>query len=574
MKFLFLKKIKKNSILNYGILHYHCRPGGVRTVMENSAVSLFKYGKFKKINLSFIGDILTHKKWVGTFDIPGYSILNLDLDELNYNFKRYKNKKKLLEDAKKLRDKIINMIPLKECTFNNPYYLHAHNTNLGKSPLVSIAMYFLAEWAVNKPVVIIIQIHDFAENGRYALLKNMQTCTGKFDKEFAAKMMYPNQKSVIYAVINPEDLKNIINIGIDQERAFLLPNSIDSNQFQQKSLDKMSLKELKNLGLKKRNFSDEIKSRIEKFAEDNGFKFDKNKKIILAPLKCMRRKNIMESILLLKLLNKQYQLIVSLDAKSGDDKEYSTKIKRFVRENKLDVIIGVGEDIIAPIADRVIENGNIKYFNMDDLFEISEAIITTSLVEGFGFVYHEGWLTNKFVFGRKIPYVTNIYEENGMDLDHMYTRLNINPDWINIKKIKIKYFEKINLLRKKQGYRPLNYKSFEIEFKEKKMKDGFIDFGSLDINSQKDFLLQINRYKKDLIKINPQLKKLNIKKMIIQKNKKISKKNYDLKAKATRLINLFEEGKRLIKLNTKNKKVDNTKIIEKYIDLENVNLLV
>ena len=99
-------------------------------------------------------------------------------------------------------------------------------------------------------------------------------------------------------------------------------------------------------------------------------------------------------------------------------------------------MVGIGSDIISPVADRIIKEGKIKFFNMDDLFELSESIITTSLVEGFGFVYHEGWLTDKFVFGRKIPYVTNIYEENGIDLSHMYLKLNINPDWINLKRIK------------------------------------------------------------------------------------------------------------------------------------------
>jgi|TARA_B100002003_G_C14134473_1_gene545540 hypothetical protein len=569
-----LKKVKKDSTLNYGMLHYHCRPGGVRTVMENSAYSLFRYGGFNKINMSFIGDILTHKKWVGTFDIPGHNIVNIDINELNYSFKKHKSKIGLLKDAKKLKDKIIDAIPLKECTFDKPYYLHTHNINLGKNPVVSIAMYLLAEWAINKPIVIIIQIHDFAENGRYGLLKNMQTCTGKFDKEFASKMMYPNQKSVIYAVINPGDRKNLIDIGIDEERVFLLPNSIDTSHFQQKPLDDMSIKELQKIGLKKKNFSNEIKTRIKKFSDNKNFKFDRNKKIILAPLKCMRRKNIMESILLLELLGKKYQLLVSLDAGSGDDKKYSTKVKKFVKKNNLNVVIGVGEKIVAPVAKRVIEDGKVQYFNMDDLFEISEAVITTSLVEGFGFVYHEGWLTNKFVFGRKIPYVTEAYEKNDMDFNHMYIKFNINPSWINMKRIKRKYFEKINLLKRKQGYKPLNYNSFEVEFKEKKIKDGFIDFGSLDVVAQVLFLLKINKYREDLLDINPPLKKLKIKNSIIKQNKKMSEKNYDLKAKSIRLNNLFKEGKRLIKVNTKNKKVDNTKLIDKYLDLENVNLLV
>ena len=567
------------TTLNYGMLHYHCRPGGVRTVMENTAVSLFKYGKFKEKNISFIGDVLSNQKYVGTFEIPGYNVVNIDINELNYSFSGNKTENQLIKQANKLKERLIHTIPLENCSKENPYYLHVHNTNLGKSPIVTAALYQLAEWAINKPIVMIIQIHDFAENGRYELLKNMQNCIGKFDKEFAAKIMYPNQKSVVYATINPGDMQNLLSVGIDEDRIFLLPNSVDTKSFEQKSLDEMNQKELKDLGLKKANFSGEIKKRIKKFASFRKFNFNQNRSIILAPLKSMRRKNIMESILFTLLLNEEHkethQLIVSLDAASGEDKKYSNKVKKFVKKHNLPVVIGIGKRIIAPVAERIIDQGYVKFFNMDDLFELSEAIITTSLVEGFGFVYHEGWLTNKFVFGRKIPYVTNAYEENKMNFNHMYTKLNLKPEWINLDRVKKKYFKKINSLRRKQEYKTLTKEEFEIEFKQKKLKGGFVDFGDLDIVSQKIFVENFNKYKKELIKINPHINfSVNIDNRIIKKNKENSKKNYSLQAKAKRLQEIFKESKKLIQKNTLNKKVDNTKVIEKYMDLENIRLLI
>ena len=565
--------------LNYGMLHYHCRPGGVRTVMENTAVSLFKYGKFNEKNISFIGDVLSNQQYVGTFEIPGYNVVNIDINELNYDFSEYKTKNQLLKSAKKLKDKLVHTIPLGNCNKENPYYLHVHNTNLGKSPVVSAAIYLLAQWAINKPVILIIQIHDFAENGRYGLLKNMQNCTGKFDKEFAAEMMYPNQKSVIYVTINPGDMQNLLDIGIDENRIFLLPNSIDTKSFEQKALDEMNKEELKELKLDKINFSDEIKKRIRRFAKIRKFNYDINRNVILAPLKSMRRKNIMESVLLTLLINEQHkethQLIVSLDAASGEDKKYSNKVKKFVKRHNLPVVIGIGNGIIAPVSERIIEKGKVKFFNMDDLFGLSESIITTSLVEGFGFVYHEGWLTDKFVFGRKIPYVTNAYENNGMDFNHMYTKLNLKPEWINLERIKKKYFQKINSLRRKQGYKTISKEEFDIQFKQKKLQEGFIDFGDLDIVAQNIFVENFKKYKKELMEINPHIDfSVKIDTKIIKKNQQNSKKNYSLQAKAKRLENIFKESKKLIQKNTINKKVDNIKVIEKYIDLENVRLLI
>lgn len=561
--------------LYYGMLHYHCRPGGVRTVMENAATSLYGHGKYKKIHMFFIGDILSHKKYVGTFEIPKHSVVNIDIDELNYSSKKYKTKKSFLKDAEKIRDRVISALALEECSDENPYFLHVHNMNLGKSPLVSCAINLLAEWALKKPLLMIYQIHDLAENGRYGLLSGLQNCTGKFDNEFAASIMYPNFRSVVYATINPEDRKNMIEIGIEDKRVCLLPNAIDVSEFKQKSLDKMSKKELASLGLDKNNFGDELKKRIADFAKKNGFKFDKKKEIILAPLKCMRRKNIMESILITQLLGKNYQLLISLDAASGDDKKYSSKVKKFVKKNKLPVVIGMGHEIISPVPDRVIEDGKIVYFNMDDMFEISHAVLTTSLVEGFGFVFHEGWLTDKYVFGRKIPFVTDAYEKNKMDFSHMYIKLNIDPSWINLERIKKKYFDKVNSLRKKAKRKPMSKKEFEIEFREKKLKGGFIDFGDLDIVAQEIFMQELPKYKKKLLEINPQLNPvLRVKKNMINKNKEMSEKNYSLKANAKRLKKLFEKGKELKKEKIINPKVDNEKIIEKYLDLENIRLLI
>jgi hypothetical protein len=329
------------------------------------------------------------------------------------------------------------------------------------------------------------------------------------------------------------------------------------------------------MGIKRINFPGKIKEKIKKFADKHSFLFDSNQEIILAPLKCMRRKNIAESILLTLLLDKKYQLVVTMDPSGGVDKKYSTKIKKFVKKHKLPVVIGIGDYITSPVADRIIEKGIIKFFNMHDLFELSHAVITSSLVEGFGFVYHEGWLTDKFVFGRKLPYVTNAFEEAGMDFNHMYIKINIDPKWINLERIKKLYFKKINSLRKGQGYPNLKHDDFELLFKQKKMKDGFIDFGDLDLISQEIFISKLSKYQKDLIKINPHLDPvLRIMKDVIGRNKKMCKKEYSLPVNAKHLLELFEAAKKLIKTPIKRIKLDNSSVIMKYIDLENIRLLI
>lgn len=555
------RNIPLHNTLNYGILHSHYRQGGVRTVMENSVISLTKYGDYKDINISFFGAIKANIKESGIFSLSNIKIKNINIDELGYGLKKYKNKEELLVKAKILMNKIISEIQIKEFDLDNPYILHIHNTNLGKSALVCEAISLLADFAENKPIVLIIQAHDFIENGRYNLLKHFQTCTGKDDKLFAANILYPIKRNIIYATINPGDVQNLIDIGIDKKRIFLLPNAIDVSKFSKTILND--------------EIKDQIISRITEFSKKNKYYFDKDKKIILAPLKVLRRKNIVESILILKLLGEEYQLIISLDAASKEDKAYSNKIKKFIRKYKIPVIIGIGHEIISPKQDRIIKDGKIELFCINDLYNISDTIITTSLVEGFGFVFHEPWLNNKFVIGRKIPCITNAYEDNGMDLSHLYTKLNISPNWINLRRIKKQYFAKVNKLRKKQGISALSRVEFETEFSKKKLKNGFIDFGNLDVESQITFLKNFERYKTEFIKVNNEIiQSLKMDKDKISKNDKISREFYGLKANADRLSKLFSISKDLIKEPFKNKQADNTRVIEKYIDLENIRLLI
>ena len=57
-----------------------------------------------------------------------------------------------------------------------------------------------------------------------------------------------------------------------------------------------------------------------------------------------------------------------------------------------------------------------------------ESVVTTSVVEGFGLAYHEGWLAGKPVLGRRIDEIVRDFEDNGMRFDHMYERLAISLD--------------------------------------------------------------------------------------------------------------------------------------------------
>jgi glycosyltransferase involved in cell wall biosynthesis len=123
---------------------------------------------------------------------------------------------------------------------------------------------------------------------------------------------------------------------------------------------------------------------------------------LLSPMKVMERKNNAEAVDLIAHLP-GYHLVISLDA----DNAYATQLKRRIRRERLPVIIGAGVDDPLP------------------LFDAAHAILTTSVQEGFGYAFLEGWLRGKLVVGRDIPEVTADFRAAGMKLDHLYRQPDI-----------------------------------------------------------------------------------------------------------------------------------------------------
>ena len=567
--------------LNIGELHYHLRPAGVRAEIENTIDAITQKLNAKNLSIFVLSD------YEEVFTIKDLriktrfkksrkvKIQKINIPEINYNTKPAKNKKQFLTEANELKQNILKHIPLNRCTKNNPFILHTHSVPLGKNPRLSAAIKLLADQCnnQNKPLWILNQIHDFAENSRPELLQTLQTCTGRFDKKFASEIMYPNTPNIFYAVINSNDSENLEMVGINPKKIFYLPNSVDIDVFTSKPITRA------------RKYRLQLMNSLDEYADKNDYVFDKKRKIILSPLKLMRRKNNIESLLLLLAFNHlrdQYQLLISLEAHAGKDVDYVNKFKKFVRKNKLPVTIGEGQELISLSEKRQFENGKITEFSIIDLFDLSTAIMTTSILEGFGFSFIEGWLTGKAVIGRRLPYVCRDFEKNGMDLDHMYKKIWVPVKWIRNSKKRLFgiYFKHLNQLRKQQGLKP--FPSAEVEKQLSKLKYRkinkhlCIDFKELDSDMQLEAIERIfsgKRYTGEFLKINPVIRRMfrlleKEPKDIIQKNKNVIIENYSLIAKAKNIGDIISFGNSNYLKDGKAKNVDNRKVIEKYLDLD------
>ena len=571
--------------MHIGQLHYHLAPAGVRVVIENSIDSILQYFR-GKINIFVLANAWAAPKPEDLRirsdfkKLKNVSIKTINMKELDYDLHKYKGKEEFLEAAEKLKDKIVKQLPLQECSLEHPFILHCHGLPLGKNPKLSAAIKLLAEECEKSktPLWILNQVHDFAENSRPAMLQNIQYCTGRKDEKFAAEIIYPNSRNIFYATINSRDADNLRLAGIDEKRIFFLPNSIDTDFFSAKPITT------------KKKFKKQLIDAIEKYSAKNHYSFDPKRKILLSPLKCMRRKNNAESILLLKALNyleDNFQLVVSLEAHSGPDVTYDNKIKRFVRKEGLPVVIGVGAKIISGSEEREKHHGKVTKFSLVDLFAVSTAALTTSMIEGFGFAFHEAWIAGKPVVGRRLPYVCRDFQRNGLKLNHMYKKLFVDVKWIkNCEERLLKIFHRdVNKMRRKQEMFPLSKKTVLREINKTKFfkvnNCKCIDFKDLSVEMQLEAIKTIfadGEKTKRFIKINPIVKKIlkMVKKRpaeLVKHNKKVIMQKYSLKAKAKRLKHFYSTGTENYLRKIKKRKVSNAKVIAKYLDLDYVHPL-
>jgi len=90
---------------------------------------------------------------------------------------------------------------------------------------------------------------------------------------------------------------------------------------------------------------------------------------------------------------------------------------------RLPVTIGL-EDLVS--SERRCESSRpneIKQYCIGDLYRVSDIVVTTSILEGFGFSYIEPWIIDRAVIGRSIPFITPDFQTAGMKLGHLYTAL-------------------------------------------------------------------------------------------------------------------------------------------------------
>lgn len=240
---------------------------------------------------------------------------------------------------------------------SDPDVWHIHNHSLGKNPALTRETIRLAKSGHR----ILLQIHDFAEDGRPANYRALAPLQAH---------LYPVANHVHYAVLNQRDQSHLRSTGIPEEAVHLLPNAIE-----------------------------ELPAKKTQPSRGDPF--------IVYPCRAIRRKNIGE-LLLWSALMPHARFAVTLAPLNPDVKPIYEAWRAFAAELSLPVEFNAGATV-----------------PFEELLGRATALINVSIAEGFGLAFLEPWMAGRPLTGRNLPEITADFAEQGLDLSALYDELPV-----------------------------------------------------------------------------------------------------------------------------------------------------
>lgn len=298
--------------------------------------------------------------------------------------------------------------------------LHIHNHGLGKNFALPLAV---SRWA-EQGRHLLLQIHDFAENGRPANYQKLLNELGGVPG--LDRCLYPVAPQVAYAFLNSADQGRLSSsglIGLNE----LLPNPVVLPQ----GGDPVTPSELS--------------------AE----------RIIVYPTRAIRRKNIGEALLWAAQAAPGEKVVLTAAPVSPGDLARMKEWQAFAESLRLPVVFDAQTLLARPTV---------------DFLHGADFCLTTSVAEGFGMAFLEPWLAGRSLAGRDLPEVTRDFRDAGVHLAGLYKRINIPESFSG--NVDAMVESTLRRLGGAYGFEITDEQRFEAISSVR--EDGMADFGRLD----------------------------------------------------------------------------------------------
>lgn len=322
---------------------------------------------------------------------------------------------------------------------------------------------------------LLLQPHDFAEDGRP---ENYRLLTRHLGDSLNSTL-YPLANHVWYAPINYRDKAFLEDIGLPHVHE--LPNAVTAHRAGMTA---------------------------------------STSKTIVYPARAIRRKNLGEFLLWSLMAPAGYRFQSTLAPQNPRWQGYYNDWVAFARELDLPVEFDAGRN-----------------HDFSELIQQAEALMTTSIAEGFGLAFLEPWLEGKNLFGRRLPEITTDFEEEGLDLSALYSTLPVPIEWAGEKQ-----FHQSLGTAMKASYADYS-REWNPDYFEQALRalvcEGKVDFGILDESLQRNVIRHLASHPANRARL-PAFQ-VSADDALIERNRRIVRERYGLEAYGDRLLHLYEQ---------------------------------
>ncbi len=391
--------------MHLAIVHYHLNHGGVTQVIVNHLRAL---GRSADVGaLERVAVVHGGRRGGWPEDAPGASlpfpVELVELPSLDYD-------REPIADADRLSGELHAALAARGFTVEETI-LHCHNHALGKNGSLPGALARLAQDGYR----VLLQVHDFAEDFRPDNYRHLATALRTSDPGRLAELLYPQGTGIHYAVLTSRDRAVLTAAGVARQRLHLVPNPVaEFHHLLPPEAARPTLRQA--LGL------------------------ETGARLVIYPTRGIRRKNIGEMLLLAALAGRHTTLAVTLSPINPVERVSFDRWRDLSDELALACRFDLGQSTDLPYA---------------DILAAADALVTTSVAEGFGMVYLEAWLAGRPLVGRNLPEITADFVDQGVQFPWLYDELSIPPDWIDERSLRSQWRDTYRLACAAYGTQPL-----------------------------------------------------------------------------------------------------------------------
>jgi len=416
-------------------LHYHNRPGGVTRVIGAYARAFSRIpGADRARNL-----LLCHDSRDRSLLPPDMRVVNIPGCE----YRDFRTRKAFLDARNTLAVRLRRALDAQ--TAPRPVCVVAHNLTLGKNCALSSAFARVARAYRDDPGVRFFSVvHDFAEEGRADRLQQVRRLALLGIP--MTRDLYAAGAKVRFVSVNQRNAGLLRNAGLS---AACLPNPVI--QLHAPAVSGSRIARACALAARK-----------------DGAAFDPRLPTVLYPGRLIARKNACEAVVVACFLLRA-NLLLGRPGSSAADRKFYARLRRICTQNRLPVIFD---------AERLAANAGIKGPAFPVLTAYADAVISTSIAEGFGYALYEPWILGTPVIGRRPLGFDGI---SGADYA-LYASLPVPAHIISASRLRKNYYRHGRRCFGSQWYP--DKRRFTREFMREIVPAGAADFGALDQEQQ------------------------------------------------------------------------------------------